>query len=200
MKSIKLSAAAHDYVKVDIDLSGVNELSAGEEGAKTIQNLSFTLPSYRCTQATLYYGDAGSSTFTHSLCVENCDISIDNGMEDAPVTYCTGFYAGRPVMGLRSVTVDFSIPYGDEVDTFRKTYYTNPESPSLALKLVFTTSDTDENIEIYMPNVNITSASGNVGGTGIIDSSFSGEVLSVGTAEPVTVTVNHAEDTSKEVE
>ena len=49
IKSIKISAAAQDYVKVDIDIIGVKELSAGDEGAKTVQTLSFTLPSYRCT-------------------------------------------------------------------------------------------------------------------------------------------------------
>ena len=50
IKSIKISAAAQDYVKVDIDIIGVRELSVGDEGAKTVQTLSFTLPSYRCTQ------------------------------------------------------------------------------------------------------------------------------------------------------
>lgn len=193
IKSIKLSAAAQDYVKVDIDIAGVEELSSNDDGAKTIQTLSFTLPSYRCTQATLLYGDGGSSNPSQNLCVESCDITIDNGTEDSPATYCTGIKAGRPVMGLRSVTVDFAIPYSDLVDTFKKTYYLSDDSPCVALKLVFTTSDVDENIEIYLPFVNITSADGNVGGTGIIDSSFSGEALSVGSTEPITITVNHKE-------
>jgi hypothetical protein len=194
IKSIKISAAAQDYVKVDIDLVGVDELSAGDDGAKTLQTISFTLPSYRCTQATLLYGAGGTASPSQTLCVESCDITIDNGMEDAPATYCTGIKSGRPVMGLRSVTVDFSIPYSESIDTFRKTYYLAEESPCVALKLVFTTSDTEENIEIYLPYVNITSADGNVGGTGIIDSSFSGEALTVGSAEPVTITVNHKEE------
>ena len=194
IKSIKISAAAQDYVKVDIDLVGVDELSAGDDGAQTLQTISFTLPSYRCTQATLLYGAGGAASPSQTLCVESCDITIDNGMEDAPATYCTGIRSGRPVMGLRSVTVDFSIPYSESIDTFRKTYYLAEESPCVALKLVFTTSDTEENIEIYLPYVNITSADGNVGGTGIIDSSFSGEALTVGSAEPVTITVNHKEE------
>ena len=195
VKSIKLSASAQDYVKVDIDITGVDELSSGDDGAKTVQSLSFTLPSYRCTQATLLYGDEGSdsSALTKSLCVESCDISIDNGVEDAPATYCTGLYRGRPVMGLRSVTVDFSIPYSDDIDAFRKKYFLSEDSPCVALKLSFTTSDTAENIEIYLPYVNITSSDGNVGGTGIIDSSFSGEALSKSNTEPITVVVNHKE-------
>ena len=194
ISSIKISAAAQDYVKVDIDIMGVDELGTGDPGAKSIQTLSFTLPSYRCTQASLLYGAGGSENPALTLCVENCDITIDNGLEESPATYCSGAKAGRPLMGLRSVTVDFAIPYSDSVDTFRKTYYLGGESPSVALKLVFTTSDTDENVEIYMPFVNITSAEGNVGGTGIIDSSFTGEALSVGQAEPITITVNHKEE------
>ena len=64
----------------------------------------------------------------------------------------------------------------------------------MAILLKFTTSNEDESIEIYLPNVNITSADGNVGGAGIIDTSFSGEALSVGNAEPITVTVNHDQE------
>ena len=195
IKSIKISAAAQDYVKVDIDIIGVKELSAGDEGAKTVQTLSFTLPSYRCTQATLKYAVGGTSkaSVSQSICVESCDITIDNGIEEAPATYCSGLFSGRPVMGRRTVSVDFSIPFSDAMDTFRKTYYLDGSSPTVALLLKFTTSDPDENIEIYLPNVSITSADGNVGGTGIIDSSYSGEALSVGSAEPITATVNHKE-------
>jgi len=193
IKSIKISAAAQDYVKVDIDLLGVKELSSGDDGAQAVSTLLFTKPSYRCTQATLLYGAGGTAkaSLEKKLCVESCTITIDNGTEEAPATYCSGLYSGRPVLGLRSVTVDFSIPYSDAMDEFKKTYYMGESSPNVALKLRFTTADTDESVEIYIPYVNITSADGNVGGTGIIDSSFSGEALSIGDAEPITVTVNH---------
>ena len=77
------------------------------------------------------------------------------------------------------------------MDTFRNTYYKDEASPNLAMKLVFTTAATDEKVEIYMPNVNLTSGGGNVGGAGIIDTSFSGEALSVGSSEPITITVTH---------
>ena len=196
IKSVKISAAAHDYVKVDIDLLGVRELSAEDEGAKTIQSISFTLPSYRCTHAVLKYavGGTAKASVTQTIAVESCDITIDNGTEEAPATYETGLYSDRPVPGLRSVTVDFSIPYSDAIDTFKKTYYINEASPNVAILLKFTTSNEDESIEIYLPNVNITSADGNVGGAGIIDTSFSGEALSVGNAEPITVTVNHDQE------
>jgi len=195
IKSIKISAAAQDYVKVEVDIIGVKELAEGDEGAKTVQALSFVLPSYRCTQATLKYAVGGTSkaAVSQTICVESCDITIDNGIEEAPATYCSGLFSGRPVMGRRTVSVDFSIPYSDTMDTFRKTYYLDGSSPTVALLLKFTTSDPDENIEIYLPNVSIISADGNVGGPGIIESSYSGEALSIGSDEPITVTINHKE-------
>lgn len=196
IKSIKISAAAQDYVKVDIDIAGVKELNAGETGAQTVQTLSFTLPSYRCTQATLKYATGGTAkaSVSQTICVKECNITIDNGVEEAPATYCSGLFVGRPIPGLRSVGVDFSIPYSDAVDTLRNTYYKDPTSPTVALLLKFTTSDPDENVEIYIPHVSITSADGNVGGAGLIDSSFSGEAISVGNTEPIVITVNHKED------
>ena len=196
VKSIKISAAAQDYVKVDIDIAGVKELNAGETGAQTVQTLSLTLPSYRCTQATLKYAAGGTAkaSVTQTIDVKESNITIDNGVEDAPATYGTGLYAGRPVPGLRSVSVDFSIPYSDAVDALRNNYYKNPSSPTVALLLKFTTSDPDEYVEVYIPHVSITNADGNVSGAGLIDSSFSGEGLSIGNAEPITITVNHKED------
>jgi len=192
IKSAKLSAAAHDYVKCDIDLVGVKELSVGDTGAQAVDpTITYTKPSYRCTSAVLYYGTEGSSTLTQTLNVENCDITIDNAVEMAPACYDSGFYNERPVMGRRAVTIDFSIPYQESVDTFKKTYYQSETSPSLAMKLKFTTSDTSEKIELYMPHINITSGDANVNGTGVIDSSFSGEVLSIGSDEPITVTITH---------
>ena len=195
IRSLTIDAPAQDYVRADIDLVGSKEIAAGGTGAQQIQNLSFDNPSYRCTQATLYYGDGGTAagSLTYSLCVEDVQITIDNGVEDSPATYCSGLYNDRPVPGQRSVTVDFTIPYSVAVETFRETYYANDESPNVAMKLVFTTSNEDESVEIYMPNINLTSGNGNVGGAGIIDTSFSGEALSVGSAEPITITVTHDE-------
>ena len=92
------------------------------------------------------------------------------------------------------MTVSCDIPYSDQLDLFRQTYFQDEGSPTVAMKLEFTTSNADEKIEIYLPNVSLTAAGGNVGGPGIIDGSFEGEALSVGSAEPITVTVTHDND------
>lgn len=191
IRSITIDAPAQDYVRVSIDLVGTKEIAAGSTGAQTVQSLSFTLPSYRCTNAALVYG-AGGSTPSTSLCVENTQIVIDNGVEDSPATYCSGLYNERPVPGLRAVTTNVTIPYDSALDSFRTSYLLDPSAPTVALKLTFTTADPDEKIEILLPNVSLTEAGGNVGGAGIIDASFSGEAMSVGSTEPITVTVTHA--------
>lgn len=190
IRSISLQAAAQDYVKVDLDVVGIKEIDAGGTGAQTLASLVFTLPSYRCTAATLKYAAAGS-TPSVSLCVENVTINIDNGLEDTPSTYCDGFYAGRPALGKRSVTVEFQIPYSDALDTFRSTYYTAENAPALSLELKFTTSNEDEYITVSIPHLMLTGGENPVSGEGYIDSSFTGEALSIGNTEPITVTVVH---------
>lgn len=191
---LSIQAPAQDYVRVSFDISGVRELNAGETGAQTIQNLSFTLPSYKCTQATLKYGAGGTAaaSLVSSLCVEETDITIENSTEEAPATYCDGLFNGRPVIGLRAVNVDIDLPYGTDVETFKSTYLLDTDAPTVALELKFTTSDPNEYITIYLPNVSINTAGGNVDGQGIIGASISGEALDMDGDEPITVKVVHA--------
>lgn len=191
---LSIQAPAQDYVRVSFDISGVRELNAGETGAQTIQNLSFTLPSYKCTQATLKYGAGGTAaaSLASSLCVEETDITIENSTEEAPATYCDGLFNGRPVIGLRAVNVDIDLPYGTDVETFKSTYLLDTDAPTVALELKFTTSDPNEYITIYLPNVSINTAGGNVDGQGIIGASISGEALDMDGDEPITVKVVHA--------
>lgn len=193
VRRLEIQAPAQDYVRANIDFVGSKEIAAGETGAQTPASLSYTLPSYRCTKATLLYGAGGTaaSSLVSSLCIESCTITIDNGVEDSPATYCSGLYNERPIPGLRSVLVSCTIPYSDDLDSFRDTYFSDDTSPCVALKLQFTTSNADEKIDIYLPNVNLTAAGGNVSGPGIIDGSFEGEALSIGSTEPITITVTH---------
>ena len=191
IRSLTIDAPAQDYVRASIDLVGTKEIQAGGTGAQTIQSLSFDSHSYRCTQATLVYGNGGGTPAT-SLCVESVQITIDNAVEDSPATYCSGLYNDRPIPGLRTVSVNVTIPYDTAIDTFRQNYLLDPDAPTVALKLTFTTADAGEKVEILMPHVTINDAGGNVSGAGLIDASFSGEALSVGSTEPITVTVTHA--------
>lgn len=193
IRSLTLECPAQDYVRGSIDVIGTEELSEGDTGAKTIQTIGFTKPSYKCTGAVLLYGSGGSDEedLTDSLCVENVTFTLDNGAEEPNPTYCDGLYNGRPIPGLRVVTLDISLPYSDEVEDFRQSYLLNEDAPTVALKLTFSTANPEENVEIFFPNVSIMTADGNVDGQGVIGSSINGEALSIDDAEPITATVNH---------
>ena len=81
-------------------------------------------------------------------------LTLDNGAEEPNPTYCDGLYNGRPIPGLRVVNVSITLPYSDEVEAFRPDYLLDEDSPTVALKLTFSTSNPDENVEIYLPNIN----------------------------------------------
>lgn len=73
------------------------------------------------------------------------------------------------------------------METLKSSFLTTEENASV--KLTFTSSDQDHKVEISMPNVSVNDVTANVGGTGILTASVSGEALSVGDTEPLEVVI-----------
>lgn len=193
ISKLTLTAPAQQYVTTDFDFVGTREVASdntdtnytfnGIDATKT----SFTDKSYKCTNASLVVNGATDTCFP----VESVTVTIDNGISESPVTYCSGLYVDRPTMGQRSVTVDFTIPYGSQAEAFKNAYYAiNGSTVSLKLTL----SNGSNTLEVSLPAVGITSYSGNVSGSDTIDCSFSGVAYSKdnsgNTVEPITVTMN----------
>lgn len=177
VSSLKVDAAAGDYVKCDASLVGVKE----ESGASLTSNLSFSVPAYRCTSATMTFGD-------QTLDVSSASFTIDNALEEAPKTYGSGLYKGQPQHGQRSVSISFEIPKSSATDAIATNY--GRTETTAAVVLTFASSSSDYTFKASFPNVNITSANkGNVSGTGILTASFEGEALSIGSTEPMTVEI-----------
>ena len=175
ISSLSLDCAAGDYVKGSFDISGHSETSG------TLASLSaYSVPSYRCTSATFTFGG-------NSFDISNCSINLDNALEAAPRTYASGLYAGQPQHGQRNVTVSFEIPYSSAIETLKSTYLTT--ETNAAAVLTFASSNSDYTCTITIPNVAITSVENNVSGAGVITANVSGEALSVGSAEPITVVI-----------
>ncbi len=86
----------------------------------------FTIPSYRCTNATF---TVNGTTFD----IASASLKIDNALESAPRTYASGLYAGQPQHGKRAVTINFEIPYSTEVETLKSSYLTSEENASVEL-------------------------------------------------------------------
>lgn len=176
ISTLSLDCAAGDYVKGSIDIKGTKE----EAGHQNHLLEGFTIPSYRCTSATFTVAE---ETFD----ISSASLKLDNSLEEAPKTYSSGLYKGRPQHGRRSATISFEIPYSEEIETFKENYLVS--EATAAIELVFTSSDKDYSVSVAMPHVSVTGIDANVGGTGILTASISGEALSVAKDEPLTITV-----------
>lgn len=176
ISSLSIDAAAGDYVKGSVELQGVKE----EAGTLNTAVKSFTIPSYRCTQAVFRIGD-------EVFDISSCSLKLDNALETAPKTYASGLYAGQPQHGRRSVTITFEIPYKENIETLKDEYLTTEKNASV--ELFFTSSNAEYSVKTIIPNLSVNDVSANVGGTGILTASVSGEALSIGETEPVTVEI-----------
>lgn len=214
VSSLSLDCTAGDFVKADINVTGQKELYSGSWSDCPSPT---DTGSYRCLKAKLYYADADSdelSNFdtlnwntcsTHTYDVTRTQLTIDNGIETVPQTYCSGVYANQPIYGQRNVSVSCEMPYSAEFETFRRAYYANENASNLSLMLTLCTKDTIDigtvgspnvvpkyQILVIIPNVNLDDASANVGGQGLINANFSGTALSVSDTEPIKVIVRTA--------
>jgi len=174
--SLSLECAAGDYVKGSIDLKGTTE----ETGTLDAALKAFSIPSYRCTNATFTVDG-----IVHDIA--SASLKIDNALESAPRTYASGLYAGQPQHGKRSVAITFEIPYSTEVETLKGSYLTSEEHASV--ELTFSSPAAGHSIAITLAHVAIGEVDANVGGTGLLSASVSGEALSVGETEPITVVI-----------
>jgi hypothetical protein len=176
ISALSLDCAAGDYVKGSMDLKGTTE----ETGTLDAQLKSFTIPSYRCTNATF---TVNGTTFD----IASASLKIDNALESAPRTYASGLYAGQPQHGKRGVTINFEIPYSAEVETLKSSYLTSEDNASV--QLTFSSPLAGHSITITLAHVAIGEVDANVGGTGILSSTVAGEALSVGEDEPITIVI-----------
>jgi hypothetical protein len=176
ISALSLDCAAGDYVKGSIDIKGTKE----ENGAIGASPGGFSIPSYRCTDATF---TLDGTTYD----IASASLKIDNTLESAPRTYASGLYAGQPRHGKRSVTISFELPYSAEVENLKETYLTSEENASV--QLTFSCPKEGHSIAVKLPHVAVSEVDANVGGTGILSASVAGEALSVGTEEPVTIVI-----------
>lgn len=217
VSTLTLEAPSQDFVKASISFNGTQETYISADATDEKINSAANLGSYKCTKAKLRNAAAGSdllSQFTTDWdsCpagqvydVETSTLTIDNGIEETPATYCSGLYANQPGHGQRGVTIACNVPYSDSFESFRQTYYANENPAKLALMLQFASKDNftyyptstptaaetipAHQVFIILPNISISEMSANAGGTGMIDGSFTGTALSISSTEPIKVIV-----------
>ena len=224
VSNMSLEAPSQDFVKANVTFNGTKEQYLGDDPSEEqIVDATFG-GSYKCTKAKLRKANAGSDTLAqffpggvvdwdscpaHEVYdVETSTLTVDNGIEETPATYCSGLYANQPGHGQRSVTLACNVPYSNDFEDFRQDYYAKEDPDKLALLLQFATKEnytyypgtatetasTPSTIPMHqvlviLPYISISEISANAGGSGMIEGSFTGTALSVGNTEPIKVIV-----------
>ena len=200
-RSVTMNFPAQEYATIDIDFVGNEAVTDTNQ----ISAPNFTKPAFRVNHSKLVFATKDSSkTFDEheqemllkclqDACgegyfdAENFNISIDNGVESAPSTFCTGLFAGDAIMGKRSVTCDFTLPYSSDVENFRKQFYAVNTEGAPDFMLAFACVNGNEALSVFIPHAHVTSIPVNVGGEGIIETTISIEALSKGDEEPILI-------------
>ena len=200
-RSVTMNFPAQEYATIDIDFVGNEAVTDTNQ----ISAPNFTKPAFRVNHSKLVFATRDSIKTVDAQeqemllkCLEdacgegyfdaeNFSISIDNGVESAPATFCTGLFAGDAIMGKRSVTCDFTLPYSSDVENFRKQFYAVNTEGAPDFMLAFVCKNGNEALSVFIPSAHVTSIPVNVGGEGIIETTISIEALSKGDEEPILI-------------
>ena len=200
-RSVTMNFPAQEYATIDIDFVGNEAVTDTDH----ISAANFTKPAFRVNHSKLVFAardsvktpDAQEQEMLlkclQDACgegyfdAENFSISIDNGVESAPATFCTGLFAGDAIMGKRSVTCDFTLPYSSDVENFRKQFYAVNTEGAPDFMLAFACVNGNEALSVFIPSAHVTSIPVNVGGEGIIETTISIEALSKIGEEPILI-------------
>ena len=200
-RSVTMNFPAQEYATIDIDFVGNEAVTDTSQ----ISVANFTKPAFRVNHSKLVFAARDSikdvDTQEQEMLMkcledacgegyfdaENFTVSIDNGVESAPATFCTGLFAGDAIMGKRSVTCDFTLPYSSDVENFRKQFYAVNTEGAPDFMLAFACVNGNEAISVFIPSAHVTSIPVNVGGEGIIETTISIEALSKEGKEPILI-------------
>ena len=200
-RSVTMNFPAQEYATIDIDFVGNEAVTDTSQ----ISVANFTKPAFRVNHSKLVFATRDSNKnfdeqeqemLVKSLAdacgagyfdAENFTVSIDNGVESSPSTFCTGLFAGDAIMGKRSVTCDFTLPYSSDVENFRKQFYAVNTEGAPDFMLAFACVNGNEAISVFIPSAHVTSIPVNVGGEGIIETTISIEALSKEGKEPILI-------------
>ena len=200
-RSVTMNFPAQEYATIDIDFVGNEAVTDTDH----VSAPNFTKPAFRVNHSKLVFATRDSNKTVDAQeqemllkCLadacgegyfdaENFNISIDNGVESAPATFCTGLFAGDAIMGKRSVTCDFTLPYSSDVENFRKQFYAVNTEGAPDFMLAFACVNGNEAISVFIPSAHVTSIPVNVGGEGIIETTISIEALSKIGEEPILI-------------
>lgn len=182
VNSLTLTVPSDGFVSADFDI-----MALGEATGATFPTISTTGQ----LSARSYKGVGAVMTFNNgdAMPVQTSTITINNNTSLMPKVYTSGLVADGYQSSVKDVSISWSMPRDTNWDTYRASLSSDDY---VAIELAFT--DGTHTITIELPNVALDSASAPVGGQGLITASMNGRAVSVGTTEPITITITDNED------
>lgn len=202
VRSMTLNAPNNDFVTVSCDMVGREEIrgtgtskipaGAAPETHYIYKADATEIPadqSYIVTHGVFKWG-ADNDHLTE-WCIEDASISLDNGIEDSPRCYQDGQYANIPVMGMRAITMDFNTPYDEKIEDLKEDYLLTSVYGSAVLEFCTPEETPESYVNVIIPRLSITSVGAGVSGTGVIESSVSGEAVKDPELEAIYIVVDN---------
>jgi hypothetical protein len=160
INSLSFSTAAEDYLNVDADMFGYDELTSGVWPASP--------PAPSLLKAFTFSGGKVFLNGSELADVTSISFSYSNGLENTVQTTSTGLHYLEPQANLREVTFDIEAVYSAAAEQFRRDFFLSDNLFGVRLK--FTAAEMTANgkpytMEINVPAAQVSECSNSVGGS-----------------------------------
>jgi hypothetical protein len=137
INSISLNAAPEDYLQVELDIVGKNELTDGTMNTSLSPS---PLKSFKFNQGKVYINN------TEVAHITNIGFTYNNNFETDIQTTSTGLGYLEPQANTREISLDLEMIYDTAAETFRQSYLKTDDIFSVKLEFI-----SDEEIVVGVP-------------------------------------------------
>jgi hypothetical protein len=157
INSLSFSAAPEDYLSLDVEFAGKQEL---DNGALATSLVPSPLKAFKFWQGKVYLGGVEMADVT------SINFSYNNNLESALQTTSTGLFYKEPQPNTREITASLEMLYSAAAETFRNTFFKTDDIVSL--RLAFISDELAEtgvpySLTIHVPACQVSSCSNSVG-------------------------------------
>lgn len=187
IESFKLSGAAGDFIKVDVNIVG----QAEEVGAETASLTKSTLKPFLFSGGSLTFGST-------EVEITSVDLEYKNGLKNDIQTNITGLYVYEPQPSERQISINCEMLFDDtSLEQYASYYKTDT---TFALELEFVSSEEIEtglaySMKITIPAVQIVGTDFNVKGKDTLKHIFEIKAVDNGTNELITIVLINKKNT-----
>jgi hypothetical protein len=124
INSLSFSAAQEDFLNVDLEMYGKDELTGGTLSSLTPSPL----------KAFVFHGGKVSLAGVEMADITSISFSYNNNLENTLQTTSTGLYYKEPQPNTREINVDLEMLYGSDAETWRRNWFKTDDVLSVKLE------------------------------------------------------------------